>query len=255
MHTIELIFLVFDLSSSFTEMQLNSIVLRPATVSAQQDCADPTVFNALLATLEACKRFFDTLLAFPMSEYHLISFSEWMRIPFVVIILARLCIPSEAHAATQWDVKTAYERARLDLYLESLCYRMKGLSTFKRTQYAHPDFYWAMEMIMNLTKSWFVRKMKPRNTALGQTSYGQPTPGSNLSASEGGSSTASSGNGVDIYSQATLDSANKDADGGSSRDLFAFMRDAEFDMDKFFDMGLWGDESYVGMGFGGGMRF
>lgn len=35
-------------------------------------------------------------------------------------------------------------------------------------------------------------------------------------------------------------------------DPFAFMKSADFDMEQFFDMGIWGDEAYQGMGFGGG---
>jgi hypothetical protein len=38
-------------------------------------------------------------------------------------------------------------------------------------------------------------------------------------------------------------------------DPFAYMKDLDFDMEQFFDMGIWGDETYTGMGFGGGMAF
>ena len=44
--------------------------------------------------------------------------------------IARLCMPADAHTAAGWDVKAAQERVRLDLCLESFCYRMQGLSTF-----------------------------------------------------------------------------------------------------------------------------
>jgi hypothetical protein len=42
----------------------------------------------------------------------------------------------------------------------------------------------------------------------------------------------------------------------AGQDPFAFMRNMDFDMDQFLDMGIWGSESYDGMGFGGsGMQF
>ncbi|KAF2439044.1 hypothetical protein P171DRAFT_458217 [Karstenula rhodostoma CBS 690.94] len=219
--------ILFDLSSAFTDMQLHSIALRVPKSSNQDYVADSARLNALLATLEACKRFFDTLLACPMSNYHILAFSEWFRIPVVVITLARLCIPSDAHAAAQWDVKAAHERGRLDLYLESLCYRMKGLSTYKRTQSFHHDFYWALEMIMDMTKSWFMKKISASSTPMRPEPAGCP--------------------------YVSLDQ-NPNVNGMNENDPFVFMRDADFDMDRFFDAGLWGDETYLNLGFGGGMR-
>lgn len=224
--------IVFDLSSAFTDMQLHSIALRPPPLSKQTSANDGTRLRALLATLEACKRYFDTLLACPTSEYHILSFSEWFRIPHVVITLARLCIPSDAHAAIQWDVKAAHERARLDLYLESLCYRMKGLSTYKRTQNFHIDFYWALEMIMNTTRVWFVNKISAKKAG----SNGIPTPSTIPSFAEGQPETtgllttpATSATSAGCpYVPVDPDLQMND---NNEEDPFAFMRDGDFDMD------------------------
>jgi hypothetical protein len=35
----------------------------------------------------------------------------------------------------------------------------------------------------------------------------------------------------------------------------AFMGNADFDMELFYDMGIWGDEGYTSMGFGNGASF
>lgn len=250
-----------ELSYSFTEMQLHSIGLRTSATLTQSPIADPTQLNALLAALEAGKRFLDALLTFPVSDYHLISFSEWMRLPYVVITVARLCIPSDAHAAAQWDVKAAQDRVRLDLYLESLCYRMQGLSTYDKIKQPHLDFWHALRMIMDLTRTWFVRKIKPKTTvSTKNTPGGLPTPdtlqSSNQGATEAGPSAAPSADAAVEFPHARLGAMNLDMNmGNGGHDPFAFMRDMDFEMDKFFDMGLWGDESYVGMGFGGGMGF
>ncbi|KAL7770771.1 hypothetical protein CFE70_000710 [Pyrenophora teres f. teres 0-1] len=40
----------------------------------------------------------------------------------LIMTVAKLCMPSDAHLASRWDVQTAQDRVRLDLCLESLCY-------------------------------------------------------------------------------------------------------------------------------------
>lgn len=254
-------------------MQLHSIALRVPKSSNQNYDADATRLNALIATLEACKRFLDTLLACPVSNYHVLAFTEWFRIPVVVITLARLCIPSDAHTSAQWDAKAAHERGRLDLYLESLCYRMKGLTTFKRTQTIHHDFYWAMEMIMDMTRNWFMKKISTKKTP----STGIPTPDSFPGSAHGSANNDPGVTSTPVRPDATncpyvtLDQ-DPNFDGKNTDDPFVFMRDADFDMDKyvfvssmsvqilinvsvrFFNAGLWGDETYHELGFGGGMR-
>ncbi|KAJ4290527.1 hypothetical protein N0V90_010744 [Kalmusia sp. IMI 367209] len=223
--------ILFDLSSAFTEMQLHSVALRPPPPSSQIYTADATRLNALLATLEACKRYFDTFLACPVSEYHILAFSEWFRIPVVVITLARLCIPSASHTAAQWDVKTAHERGRLDLYLESLCYRMKGLSTYKRTQNFHADFYWAMEMIMDMTKTWFMKKIHAKKNA----SNGIPTPDTIQSFAHGlidGSGTSTTPTMSEVVGcPQTLD-PDISMNYSNGPDPLLFMQDVDFDLDK-----------------------
>jgi hypothetical protein len=115
-------------------MLLHSVVLRPQLGSEPPKYNDPTHLNALLSGLEAGKRFLDALLSFPAHEYYLISFLEWMRLPTVIMTVARLCMPSDAHSAAGWDVKAAQDRVRLDLCLESLCYRTQQLSTYDKVK-------------------------------------------------------------------------------------------------------------------------
>ena len=238
-------------------MQLHSIALRPVDSSIPPVIADSTRLNALLATLEACKRYLDTVITLPVSEYHLISFIEWMRLPNVIITLARLCMPNASLAEAQWDVKMAHERGRLDLYLDSLCYRMQGLSTYNRLDGSPVDFWFAMRLIMELTRAWFVRKIGPKSATSASTTSALPTPDTMQSSSEEfteGYPPADPGRGafgMNIM-LGGLDMSGHSSAGAD--EPFGFMKDANFDMDKFFDMGLWGDESYRGMGFGGGMH-
>jgi hypothetical protein len=243
-------------------MQLHSVGLRPLPPTSQPLVANPTQLNALLSSLEAGKRFLDLLMALPVSDYHLISFSEWMRLPCVVMTMARLSIPSEVHTAAQWDVKAAQDRVRLDLYLESLCYRMQSLSTFEKPKQPHPDFWWAMRMIMDLTRSWYCRKTQAKPQASNQpTSYNPPTADTLHNFNHGNAELH--GIGQTAPMSGSIDCPWPAMGGGSignhdethfttNPDAFAFMRSTEFDMDQFLDIGIWGSESYEGMGFGGG---
>jgi hypothetical protein len=246
---------VLNLSSSFTDMLLHSVALRASTTAEPPVSTDSTHIKALFSALEAGKRFLDALLSFPVYEYHIISFSEWMRLPTVIMTVARLCMPTETHIASGWDFKTAQDRVRLDLCLESLCYRMQQLSTYDKVKQPHPDFWFAMRFISDMTKSWYQKKIDPatssRNTPGGMTGHTGsertgpspgtlPTPSSDLNF-------ASFGTGMGHMS------LNMDAN--DHGDPFAFLKDADFDMEQFFDMGIWGDESYTSLGFGGGTAF
>ncbi|KAF2646519.1 hypothetical protein P280DRAFT_464726 [Massarina eburnea CBS 473.64] len=245
---------VIDLSSSFTSMQLHAIALRSPPTSAQQNPQDHIQINALLTALVACKRHLDLLLGVPASEYCLMSFSEWMRLPYVLITLARLCIPSDALVAAHWDVKTAHERARLDLYLDSLCYRMQEIST------SIFDFWSILKMILEQMKGWYTRKVNMQSTTtFTQANFGGiPTTNTlNSSTFDGaisGSPMPLPSNGVAVNAQCPFGSNGAVMDeGNESTDPFAFMNRPDFDMERFFDIGLWGDEAYVDLGFG--MRF
>lgn len=253
---------VLHLSHSFTEMSLHAVGLRSPSPSSQPG-SDFTQINALVTCLEAGRRFFDAILQTPVSEYHYISMSEWMRLPLVVITMARICMPSETNATIQWDVTAAQDRCRLDLYLESLCYRMQSLSTYDTVKQNHPDFWAAMRMIMELTRTWYCRKIRT-NTATASTQPNKqnlPTPNT-TSASSGADypdmSNMHHANGPSVMGNYSLGAMSNSMDivpddsdpTNGAHDPFAFMKEADFNMDQFFDMGIWGNESYEGMGFG-----
>ncbi|KAF2030963.1 MFS general substrate transporter [Setomelanomma holmii] len=217
---------------------------RYPSTSMQQRTNDSTQLDALLSTLEAGKRFFDALLSFPIHEYHLISFSEWMRLPTVLMTIARLCIPSDAHTAVAWDVKAAQDRVRLDLCLESLCYRMQQLSTHDKAKKTHPDFWWAMRFINDLARAWYIRRIKPAST---------PQPTTNNSLGQSGSERSGPTSGVvptpsTDQSFPTFDmgigTMNMNMGAEDDGDPFAFMKDLDIDMEQFFDMGIWANDKH-----------
>jgi hypothetical protein len=258
---------VLELSFSFTKLLLYSVALRPQ-VAEQPRAAEAERIDAFFSTLEAGKRFLDTILSFPAAEYHLISFSEWMRLPTVIMTVAKLCMPNDTYVATGWDVVAAQDKVRLDLCLESLCYRMQSLSTYDKTKQPHPDFWHAMCFINDLTKTWFVRKIRPDQPTQRPS---EPTPGSSVGQSTSDLSGPSSGipamrsvvaagqphntiAGINYMGDINMEMGMEE---GDTSGPFAFMKDhlADIDMEQFFEMGIWGDESYNsfgGMDFGPG---
>ncbi|EFQ94432.1 hypothetical protein PTT_07908 [Pyrenophora teres f. teres 0-1] len=247
---------LLGLSFSFTKMLLHSVALRPQP-KHQDPSAISTHLNALLSALEAGKHFLNTLLSFPVHEYHLISFTEWMRLPTVIMTVAKLCMPSDAHLASRWDVQTAQDRVRLDLCLESLCYRMQTLTAYDKRENPRTDFWYAMYFVIELTKSWYVRKIQTAEQ--GQTQF-DSTPSGSTGQSVNDLSCPISGTagiqyipcaaasydrpaGIDYMGDINMDIA---AENNNGNDSFAFLKDMDFDMEQFFDMdgGIWGDESY-----------
>ena len=247
------------LSYTYTDMMLHSVALRPLPDFVQPSTTDGMHVKALLSTLEAARRFFDTLLSFPASDYHLISFAEWMRLPATMMTVAKLCIPTDAHAAVGWDIKAAQDLVRLEICLEALCYRFQNQSTFDKVKQPHPDFWWAMRFVTDVTRTWYVRKI---NSHTDTDVLNRPTPSDITVKNRVGPDTRALPTPPNGYAQAQFtDLANTDfsnidlGDGASEEegnDPFAFMKSADFDMEQFFDMGIWGDEAYNGMGFGGG---
>lgn len=241
-------------------MLLHSVALRPQSTD-QLLMSQSTIISALVSTLEAGKRFLDALLTFPAQEYHLISFCEWMRLPTVIMTVARLCMPTDAHVAAGWDFKAAQDRARLDLCLESMCYRMQSLSTYDKRTQPHPDFWYAMRFINDLTKTWYTRKIMSACVP-----SAQPTPSSGLTGQPADEVSDPSDRDIsapNIYQAGqhyntpacinSLGDVSMDVerDTAYEYDSFAAMINVDLDMEQLLDMGIWSDESYIGMGFGG----
>ena len=241
-------------------MELHSVGLRPETnangsIMSQSSLNGRRHLDILKDCLESAKSFLDTLLAWPVTEYHLITFMDWMRLPRVVITICKLSFPSKTHFP-QWDIKVAIDRVRLDLYLESFCYRMQTLRTFKPPDQKIPDFWTAMQKIMERIREWYMRKTHPSaltpsvsSRSLGTTpigssslrnlqqttaeSFGFPTPADGVPV----------GNMHGARHESTDRTSTGACDFGASTlgsDNFVPMDFDDFDMDQFLDMEFWG---------------
>lgn len=115
--------------------------------------------SSLSSQLEAGKNFFDTLVAVPTDSTHLVSFPEWITVPRMVMGMARLSMHSISHPV-EWSSKDAQDRLRLNLYLDSLCFRMHNLTTYSPPEQPHPDYWTVMKEIMQAVNAWYTRNIK-----------------------------------------------------------------------------------------------
>lgn len=147
-------------------MELHGVGLRSKSSSSRnggastQSPTDTFHQNLLLSCLQSAKAYLDTMLAVSAMDYRLLSFEEWMRLPRVLAIACKLCVPSNNYTDVKWDYRTAQERVRVDLYLESLCYRMQSLTTFDDTRQPLPDFWILMKTLLERMRSWYTHEIR-----------------------------------------------------------------------------------------------
>lgn len=151
------------MSYTFVDMELHSVGIRMGASSTSSTQANRYRFDLLLSCLEAGKAYLDTVFAAPSLHYRLFSIIEWMRLPYVLIIISKLSLPSDSYTDSHWDIRSAQEQVRLDLYLESLCYRMSSITTFNGASQPHPDFPLSLKIILVRTRHWYMRKTRFAN--------------------------------------------------------------------------------------------
>lgn len=155
-----LILLLDDPSYDFFNMELHSIGLRitPSAASSSDlfTAYIPKHLDTLFTCLESGKAFLDKILYMPVARYRHISFVHWMRLPYVLIVVSKLSFPSPEHTASQWDTRKAQDRVRLDICLESLCYRMQSITSSR--QNTEPDFFATLKLILEKARHWYMRK-------------------------------------------------------------------------------------------------
>jgi hypothetical protein len=167
-------------------MELHSVGLNMAPSLAENAeilparSADMDQFNILLSCLDAGKAYLDNILSFPPTQYRLFSFVEWMRLPYVLLIISKLASSNDSRVAAHWNIRTAQERVRLDLYLESLCYRMQSITTYSRPSQPYPDFFACIKIILERTRHWYVHKTRPNTETTHEGAQTEDSPLENI---------------------------------------------------------------------------
>ena len=110
--------------------------------------------NVLFSCLEASRSYFECLLSLPAAEYRNFSFVEWGRLIYATFVLYKLSVgPS---AIPEWDVQVARNTAKLEIYLESLCYRLQCLTPSKTTNPQKSDLFSMYKMIFENVRSTYL---------------------------------------------------------------------------------------------------
>lgn len=162
-------------------MELQSIGLRmtpgpSVSPNVSGAAASSNYVDLLLSCLEYGKSYLEKLLSMPTTQYRQLSFIQWMRLPYVLVIISKLSFSNPMHAAIHWDVRTAQERVRLDLYIDSLCYRMQSITTSGSPPQSNPDFFLSLKMILERTRGWYVRKTRSSAAAAGEGEANEVSP-------------------------------------------------------------------------------
>jgi hypothetical protein len=133
---------------------------------------------------------------------------------------------------------------------------MQRLSTYDKAKQPHPDFWKAMHLIMDLTQLWYSRKIKATSKQTPSNKF--PTPDAMASYNQANTGMSPTTNiesaggapGFSFPDLGPMDNSNIHAHGIPEN--MDFMRGMDIDMDQFLNMGIWGHETYEGMGFGRG---
>jgi len=158
------------LSYYFIKIQLHDISLRMDKLNFPQahiqTTAHVTHFDLLTSCLEASKVYFDHLISLPPPQYRRLSFVEWTRVPYAIVVLSKLAFG--VHKVPSWDLQAVRETVPLALYLELLCYRMQSMTNSTVGAQQQPDFFHSLRTLFEQTRGWYEQKVRSEDGRVGE---------------------------------------------------------------------------------------
>jgi hypothetical protein len=128
--------------------------------------AHVTHFDLLTSCLEASKVYFDHLISLSPSQYRILSFVEWTRVPYAIVVLSKLAFG--IHKVPSWDLQAVRETVPLALYLELLCYRMQSMTSSTVGAQQQPDFFHSLRALFEQTRGWYEQKVRFEDDRVGE---------------------------------------------------------------------------------------
>lgn len=114
--------------------------------------------DVLMVCLHAATAFIETFLSLPLAEYPKLSVLQWWGLICNTAFLYRLSLGTPK--LRQWNVAVARDAARLELYLELLCYRMQCITGSTSEIATGRDLFSLMCPIFSNVKNTYERLKK-----------------------------------------------------------------------------------------------
>lgn len=114
--------------------------------------------DVLMVCLQAATAFIETFLSLPLTEYPKLSVLQWWGLICNTAFLYRLSLGTPK--LQQWNVAIARDAARLDLYLDLLCYRMQCITGSTSEIATGKDLFSLMCPIFSNVKNTYERLKK-----------------------------------------------------------------------------------------------
>ena len=155
------------LSKIYAESQIAAIPLLAPTLEARNSSTNidnpdsDRIVSSLRRCLSAVKAFFTTLLSLPLPELQDLSFVQWAQLVQVFKIAPKLCFPIPT--CPGWDAARARDELRLDLVLDSLCYRMQELTSTNSQDQLQPDQPLMFKSVLQLLKNVYDGRLEALN--------------------------------------------------------------------------------------------
>jgi hypothetical protein len=125
------------------------------TVSASGSFSSSIRLDVLLACLEATKQFCEAFLAIPAAEYRHMSFIQWSGLICATVVLYKLSIGLPQ--VPEWDVRVARNAISIEVFLETLCSRMRSVAQSDSATLEKADLFSMMGPIFRNVKRTYDR--------------------------------------------------------------------------------------------------
>ncbi|EXJ70391.1 uncharacterized protein A1O5_06459 [Cladophialophora psammophila CBS 110553] len=118
--------------------------------------------ECLMFCLHSASKAFETFLSLPLEEYPKLSILQWWALICNTAYLYRLCLGIPQ--LPEWDIRVARDAAKLDIYLDLLCYRLERATGSTLEEPSGRDLYSLLcPIFTNVKRSYERLKTLPKS--------------------------------------------------------------------------------------------
>ncbi|KFY38402.1 hypothetical protein V495_06595 [Pseudogymnoascus sp. VKM F-4514 (FW-929)] len=138
-------------------------VVNKERVGGEKAASTSSQTDVTMVCLDSARRYVETFLSFPLSEYPKLAGPQWWGLVGSIYILYVLSVGTPQ--LPLWDVCVARDKTRLEIYLDLLCYRMQSITGSTTETPAGRDLFSLMAPIFANVKASYERLKKLPQTA------------------------------------------------------------------------------------------